>query len=145
MPVRILTGIVNVGSAPGPKAGSVTIGFNPFARTAGTVPIVELGEVGPAARFNSVPGKMVALRQISIPVSSDNMRFRVDDDITRDDLTIRWSGDGACFSEEISFLVFGEVPEPIPVPPRLPVKPVRPGPRVPSQRRRVKKGKKGKR
>jgi hypothetical protein len=143
MAIRILTGIVNIGTTPGPKNGTVRIGFNPFALIAGPVPIVELGEVGPAVRFNSVPAKMVALRQISILIPTDEMRFTVNDEITRDDLTITWHGKGACFSEEISFLVFGEVPDPIPVPPRPPRR--IPGPHVPSPRRAKKKGKKGKR
>jgi hypothetical protein len=153
MPIRILTGFVNVREATaqqggtvrtGPKQGTVRIGFNPHELIEGDAPIADRGEVGPAARFNKVPGKMVALRQISIlppsdPSKSDFLRFTVGDEITRDNLTISWSGDGACFSEEISYLVFGEVPETIPVhrPPRR-----IPGPQVPSPRRRSKKGKK---
>lgn len=137
MPIRILTGIVNIGSN-GPKSGSVRIGFVPHARINGDATVVERGEVGPAIRFSGVPAKMVALRQTAVQVVSEPMKFIVNDTITRDSLTIRWRGVGSCFSEEISYLVFGEVPEVIRIPPRL--TPVGPrGPRIPPRGRSKKR------
>jgi hypothetical protein len=124
MPLRILTGIVAIGPR-GPKSGNVRIQFNPHRRIDGDANVTERGTVGPAGRFAAVPAKHVALRQITlIDTDAAINRFTVNDAITRDALRISWKGRGASFSEEISYLVVGEVPEPLRPPPgRLPRKP----------------------
>jgi len=112
MALRILTGLVNVSSG-GPKTGNVTISFNPHQRSAGTVGVVERTTIGPAGRFIAVPGKVVALRQIKL-IGVDPMSdysFRLNDSISRDALTIRWRATGPAFTEEISYMVVGEVPD----------------------------------
>ncbi|HUG38739.1 MAG TPA: hypothetical protein VML54_17405 [Candidatus Limnocylindrales bacterium] len=109
--MRILTGIVNI-TSDGPKSGTVRIRFNPHEKLDGDVSVVERGTIGPAGRFVAVPAKHVALRQITfIDLDSAKNRFSVGDEITRDRLRITWSGTGASFSEEISYLVIGEVPD----------------------------------
>jgi len=121
MALRILTGLVNVSSG-GPKTGNVTISFNPHQRSAGTVGVVERTTIGPAGRFTAVPGKVVALRQIKL-IGVDPMSdysFRLNDSISRDALTIRWRATGPAFTEEISYMVVGVVPDPITIEPILP-------------------------
>jgi hypothetical protein len=114
MALRILTGIVNV-SRNGPKSGTVSIGFNPHRRIAGTVQVIERSTIGPAGRFLATPGKHVALRQITlIDTDATVNRFTINDRINSDRLQIHWSGRGASFSEEISYLVIGEVADPRP-------------------------------
>ena len=109
MALRILAGIVNITST-GPKSGKVRIGFNPHVRIDGDASLAERTTIGPAGRFLAVPAKHVALRQITfIDLDSDTNRFSVGDSIDRDRLRITWKGTGASFSEEISYLVIGEV------------------------------------
>ena len=124
MALRILTGIVNITSR-GPKSGAVSIGFNPHTRIAGTIGLTERKTIGPAGRFLETPAKHVALRQITlIDTDATVNRFTVNDRVNRDRLRISWSGKGASFSEEISYLVIGEVADPRP--PITPIRPIRP-------------------
>jgi hypothetical protein len=113
MALRVLSGFVNVKST-GPKNGRVRIGFDPHEKISGDANPVERKTIGPSGRFVSAPAKLIALRQISLigldPVP--DYKFRLGDTITRDDLEITWSGKGPAFSEEISYLVIGEVPDP---------------------------------
>jgi hypothetical protein len=113
MALRILGGMVNI-TSDGPKNGRVAIGFNPHDLVDGDAALAERTTLGPAGRFTAVPLKMVALRQITLigTFPMGDYRFRVNDEITRDDLVISWHGDGPAFSEEISYLVIGEVPDP---------------------------------
>jgi hypothetical protein len=114
MALRILTGIVNITSR-GPKSGAVSIGFNPHTRIAGTIGLTERKTIGPAGQFLETPAKHVALRQITlIDTDAAVNRFTVNDRVNRDRLRIRWRGKGASFSEEISYLVIGEVADPPP-------------------------------
>ena len=110
MALRILAGIVNI-RRTGPKAGSVTIGFNPHARTAGDVDVVERRTVGADGDFTSTPAKHVALRQIffSDALRPGDHRFTVNDHINENSLTITWSGLNVSFTEEISYMVIGDV------------------------------------
>jgi hypothetical protein len=129
MALRVLSGLVNIRSS-GPKSGSVRIGFNPHQRTQGTVGVVERATVGPAGRFVAVPAKIIALRQITLlgigPMP--DYKFRLADTISRDSIRIRWSGVGPAFSEEVSYMIIGEVPDPQPsrAPVRRPSRPSRP-------------------
>jgi hypothetical protein len=133
MALRILAGIVNI-TRNGPKSGVVRIRFNPHERISGDVGLAERRAIGPAGRFIAVPAKHVALRQINLmDTDSTNNRFTVNDEINRDRLVIRWSGTNACFSEEISYLVAGEVPDPVVIP--LPPGPIRPRRRTKKRRR----------
>jgi hypothetical protein len=113
MALRVLSGLVNVKSS-GPKNGRVRIGFDPHQKISGDASPVERRTIGPAGRFISIPAKIIALRQISL-IGLDPMadyKLRLGDTITRDDLEITWSGKGPAFSEEISYMVIGEVPDP---------------------------------
>src|SRR5262245_21374181 len=120
MALRILSGFVNIGNNPGPKNGRVAIRFSDHQLIDGDATIIERRTIGPAGRFIATPAKHVALRQITAfsgtsggPLSEamPTYTFKVDDEITRDDLVISWSGTGPAFSEDISYLVIGEVPE----------------------------------
>jgi len=113
MALRVLSGFVNVKST-GPKSGRVRIGFDPHQKISGDANPVERKTIGPSGRFVSTPAKLIALRQVSL-IGLDPMadyKLRLGDTITRDDLEITWSGKGPAFSEEISYLVIGEVPDP---------------------------------
>jgi hypothetical protein len=113
MALRVLSGFVNVKST-GPKNGRVRIGFDPHEKISGDANPVERKTIGPSGRFKSVPAKIIALRQVSLigldPIP--DYKLRLGDTITRDDLEITWSGKGPAFSEEISYMVIGEVPDP---------------------------------
>ena len=113
MALRVLSGFVNVKST-GPKSGRVRIGFDPHEKIAGDANPIERRTIGPAGRFVSTPAKLIALRQIAAIglTPMPTYKFRLGDTITRDDLEITWSGSGPAFSEEISYLVIGEVPDP---------------------------------
>ena len=113
MALRVLSGFVNVKST-GPKSGRVRIGFDPHEKISGDANPIERKTIGPSGRFTSAPAKIIALRQVSL-IGLDPMpdlKLRLGDTITRDDLEITWSGKGPAFSEEISYLVIGEVPDP---------------------------------
>ena len=112
MALRILTGIVNIGN--GPRNGRVRIGFNPHRRINGDATLTERRTIGAAGDFLAVPGKHVALRQITIISGLGNPEFIVNDGINRNRLSIRWRGKRGAFSEEISYLVIGEVADPAP-------------------------------
>ena len=121
MALRILSGIVKIGN--GPKNGSVRIRFNPHERIDGDAPVQERRTIGAAGDFVSEPAKLIALRQISLHVpveptlvfTTKTMKLRLGDTITANRLTITWSGVGQSFTEEISYMVIGEVADP-PVP-----------------------------
>lgn len=115
MAIRVLSGFVNIKST-GPKSGRVRIGFDPHQKISGPVNIAERKTIGPSGRFISAPAKIIGLRQITL-IGLDPMRdykFRLGDTLTRDDLEITWSGSGPAFSEEVSYMVIGEVPDPEP-------------------------------
>lgn len=110
MALRILTGIVNI-SRTGPKNGRVRIRFNPHQRIDGDASLIERRTIGAAGDFVATPGKLVALRQIALLDlgGTSTYRFIVNDTITRQRLTISWRGHSTAFSEEISYMVIGEV------------------------------------
>jgi len=144
MALRVLSGLVNIRST-GPKNGSVRIGFNPHQRTQGTVSVVERATIGPAGRFVATPAKIIALRQIRLIAASPmpDYEFRLADEISRDSIRIRWNGVGPAFSEEVSYMVIGEVPDSAPAPapiPGLVPRRVRRGRKSKSARPRRKRG-----
>lgn len=115
MALRILSGFVNITSA-GPKNGQVRIRFNPHERIGGDAQVIERRTIGPAGRYGSEPAKLIALRQITL-LGFDPMpdsTFRLGDTINRDEITITWNGSGPAFSEEVSYMIIGEVPDPAP-------------------------------
>ena len=130
MALRILSGFVNIGN--GPKNGQVRIRFNPHQRIDGDAPVIERRTIGASGDFVSEPAKLIALRQISLHVpvepttvfTTKTMKLRLGDTITANRLTITWNGVGQSFTEEISYMVIGEVADP-PVP--IPFPPFRPG------------------
>ena len=141
MALRVLSGLLNIRST-GPKSGSVRIGFNPHVRTQGTIGVVERATIGPAGRFVAVPAKIIALRQITAlglePMP--DYKFRLADTISRDSIRIRWSGVGPAFTEEVSYMIIGEVPDPAPPrgPTRRPRRPRGEPKRPPRRPRRLK-------
>jgi hypothetical protein len=130
MALRVLSGFVKIGDNPGPKNGRVAIRFSDHQLIDGDATIVERRTIGPEGRFVATPAKHVALRQITLigvgGASMPNYTFRLGDEITRDDLVITWNGSGPAFSEEVSYMVVGEVPDPrAPIVGRRPIRPVR--------------------
>jgi hypothetical protein len=123
MALRILSGFVNITSS-GPKNGQVRIRFNPHERIDGDAPVIEQRTIGPAGRYVSTPAKLIALRQITLlgfnPLPDST--FRLGDTINRDQITITWNGSGPAFSEEVSYMIVGEVPDPAPRPDRRPAR-----------------------
>jgi len=117
MPLRILTGIIDVKDAP--KEGQITIGFDPHERVSGSdnAVVTERRTIGPAGRFVATPAKFVAVRQVVFDVSDPPPftsggfhKFIIDDTVTRDNLVVNYRGVRIAFFEEISYMVIGEVP-----------------------------------
>jgi hypothetical protein len=84
----------------------------------------------------------VAARQFAIiDVSPDaDYRLRINDTVTTSSITISWAGTGPIFSEEIPFMIVGEVPDALSIPD---VRPRRRSPRSrkPSRRRATRRKK----
>ena len=127
MSLRILSGMIFIPRG-GIGTGTVTITFRPFEISAASRPEFELRKrrsIGPDGRFVARPASMVAVRQFSVligaPLFDVNVKVKIDDNVTRDAITISWSpGPHARVDqEEIPFIVIGEVPTPVSV--RLPV------------------------
>ena len=126
MALRVLTGILAV-SVP---TGEAVIRFNPHNLLSADSPTTSLSgttTIGPNVRFDAVPAKLVALRQLVIVTHNVNAlvgladdfreRLRVDDSIDRDQLRITWNAAVnldrpfiRILPEEISYMVIGVVP-----------------------------------
>jgi len=117
MALRVLSGFVNIAST-GPKAGQVRIRFNPHERIDGDAPVIERRTIGPAGQFTSARAKHIVLRQITLSGSDPkaDSTFRLGDTINQDQITITWNGSGPAFSEEVSYMIIGEVADPVPIP-----------------------------
>ena len=74
--------------------------------------------IGAGGDFIHSPALIVAARQFVMigvePPTTD--RLRIDDTVTSDSITISWGGTGPTFSEEIPFMIAGEVADPIKLP-----------------------------
>ncbi len=114
MATRVVSGIIFPGTAL-VGDNEVTISFNPHERTSGTANVSERREVGPDGGFTSTPCKAVSLRQIEVKGNpfQDDAGFIVDDDISPDTLTVRWRHKKEGFISEITYMVIGEVPDPV--------------------------------
>ena len=79
----------------------------------------------------------MAARQFAIiDVSRDtDYRLRINDTVTTSSITISWAGTGPIFSEEIPFMIVGEVPDALSIPDARPRKRPR-RPSRPSRRRK---------
>ena len=124
MALRILSGMLFING--GPKNGTAVLSFNPFELTnaPATVSLQKVRVIGAAGDFVHSPASIVAARQFVIlgvfPPPDD--RLRIDDTVTANSITISWGGTGPTFSEEIPFMIVGEVADPI----KLPIpKPIR--------------------
>jgi hypothetical protein len=140
MALRILVGMLFVNG--GPKNGRAIISHSPFRLVSApsTVSLRKARVIGADGTFTSPPAVMVASRQFAIlDVSPDtDYRLRINDSVTTTALTISWAGTGPIFSEEIPFIVVGEVGERFAVPGVLPAG--SPRPRRPARKpRRPKK------
>jgi hypothetical protein len=142
MALRILSGMLFING--GPKNGAAVITFSPFtlATAPRTVSLNKARVIGANGTFRHPPSSIVAARQFAIiDVSPDaDYRLRINDTVTTSSITISWAGTGPIFSEEIPFMIVGEVPDALSIPD---VRPRRrpPRSRKPS-RRRATRGKK---
>ncbi|HZP37707.1 MAG TPA: hypothetical protein VFE48_14575 [Methylomirabilota bacterium] len=118
MALRILVGTLFIDG--GPKNGRAVVSLSPFRLVSApsTVSLRKARVIGADGAFSSPPAVMVASRQFAIlDVSPDtDYRLRINDSVTTTALTIRWAGTGPIFSEEIPFLVVGEVGDRFAVP-----------------------------
>ena len=113
MALRILTGMLFING--GLKNGRAVISHSPFrlVSAASTVSLRKARVIGADGVFTTTPAVMVSARQFAIlDVSPDtDYRLRINDSVTTTALTISWAGTGPIFSEEIPFIVVGEVGE----------------------------------
>jgi hypothetical protein len=118
MALRILSGILFIND--GPKNGSAVITFSPFtlATAPNTVSLNKARVIGANGAFRNPPASIVAARQFAIiDVSPDtDYRLRINDTVTTSSITISWAGTGPIFSEEIPFMIVGEVPDALSIP-----------------------------
>ncbi len=145
MALRILIGMLFLDG--GPKNGRAVVSLSPFRLVAApsSVSLRKARVIGADGAFSSPPAVMVASRQFAILDVSPNTdyRLRINDTVTTTTLTISWAGTGPIFSEEIPFLVVGEVGDRFAVPGMppaaspLPRRPTR-APRRPKTARRSK-------
>jgi hypothetical protein len=116
MPLKILSGVIMLHDAP--KTGEITISFDPHERVSGSTnaDVKERKQIGSDGRFTAAPAKHVAVRQVAFSVQDPPFgsvpftKFRINDDISRDNLVVKWEGVEIAFFEEISYMVIGEVP-----------------------------------
>jgi hypothetical protein len=97
----------------GPKNGTAVISFNPLALTnaPATVSLRKARVIGAGGDFLHSPASIVAARQFVIFDTNSNYRLSIDDTVTSTSITISWRGTGPTFSEEIPFMIAGEVPD----------------------------------
>ncbi len=137
MALRILSGMLFIND--GPKNGSAVITFSPFtlATAPNTVSLNKARVIGANGAFRNPPASIVAARQFAIiDVSPDtDYRLRINDTVTTSSITISWAGTGPIFSEEIPFMIVGEVPDALSIPDARPRKRPR-RPSRPSRRRK---------
>jgi hypothetical protein len=142
MALRILSGMLFING--GPKNGAAVITFSPFtlATAPRTVSLNKARVIGANGTFRHPPSSIVAARQFAIiDVSPDSdYRLRINDTVTTSSITISWAGTGPIFSEEIPFMIVGEVPDALSIPD---VRPRRrpPRSRKPSRRRAARRKK----
>jgi len=116
MALRILSGMLFIDG--GPKNGTAVLSFNPFELTnaPATVSLKKVRVIGANGDFTHSPASIVAARQFVILDTDSNYRLRIDDTVTSSSITISWGGTGPTFSEEIPFMIVGEVADPIKLP-----------------------------
>jgi len=139
----------------GPKNGAAVITFSPFtlATAPNTVSLNKARVIGANGTFRHPPASIVAARQFAIiDVSPDtDYRLRINDTVTTSSITISWAGTGPIFSEEIPFMIVGEVPDALSIPdarprkrPRRPSRPSRRRKAVPRKKARQRKARRKK-
>jgi len=153
MALRILSGMLFING--GPKNGAAVITFSPFtlATAPNTVSLNKARVIGANGTFRHPPASIVAARQFAIiDVSPDtDYRLRINDTVTTSSITISWAGTGPIFSEEIPFMIVGEVPDALSIPdarprkrPRRPSRPSRRRKAVPRKKARQRKARRKK-
>jgi hypothetical protein len=96
MPIRVLTGILMTNGS----LGQATVSFRPHD-IEGDARGVSLWEMGPDKPFRHLPGRLVALREIS----ADAKAAGIDDkQLSERMLKVSWRG-----AREIAYLIVGEV------------------------------------
>jgi hypothetical protein len=112
MALRILSGMLKVPRG-GTVRGDAVITFEPFELSSATPSSTELRKMrvqGAPGRFVRRPSTIIAARQFGA-LAHVHAQFRIEDDVLRDSMTITWNNDGGSFTDEIPFIVVGEVPE----------------------------------
>ena len=144
MALRILSGMLVIDG--GPKNGAAVITFSPFtlATAPRTVSLNKARVIGANGTFRHPPSSIVAARQFAIiDVSPDtDYRLRISDTVTTSSITISWAGTGPIFSEEIPFMIVGEVADALSIPDARPRR-RSPRSRKPSRRRATRRRKVG--
>ena len=142
MALRILSGMLFING--GPKNGAAVITFSPFtlATAPRTVSLNKARVIGANGTFRHPPSSIVAARQFAIiDVSPDtDYRLRISDTVTTSSITISWAGTGPIFSEEIPFMIVGEVADALSIPDARPRR-RSPRSRKPSRRRATRRRK----
>lgn len=118
MALRLLSGMLFING--GPKNGAAVITFSPFtlATAPNSVSLNKARVIGANGAFRHPPASIVTARQFAIiDVSPDtDYRLRINDTVTTSQITISWAGTGPIFSEEIPFMIVGEVPDALSLP-----------------------------
>ena len=116
MPLRIISGMIKVPQG-GVSAGRFNISFFPFQMTSASSTGMELRkkrEIGPDGRYIKKPASIVTARQFGIVPIHNTQTLNINDDITRDGMTVDWvskTNRARIDLEEVTFLIIGEVPE----------------------------------
>ena len=115
MALRILSGMIKVPQG-GVSTGSFNISFNPFQMTASSAgfELRKKKEIGPKFRYIRSPASIVTARQFSILPINNSQRLNINDDVTRDSMTVDWvrkANQERIDLEEITFMIIGEVPD----------------------------------
>ncbi len=99
MAIRVLSGILMTDD----EEGEAVVTFDPHG-VEGDARGVGLHELGPSGTFRTPPGKLVALRELSL---ESRGRASIDDrQFSEKMLRIAWRG-----ARELSYLIIGEVEE----------------------------------
>jgi hypothetical protein len=127
----------------GVSTGRFNISFFPFQMTSSSHAGFELRkkrEIGPGGRYIRKPASIVTARQFGIVPIDVTQTLNINDDITRDGMTVDWvrkTNRERIDLEEVTFLIIGEVPEARNLTRASgPVSPVRQRPRLRKKKRR---------
>lgn len=113
MRVRVIRGLL----APKPGSNSATVSFNPHKVTGASE--TQFAAVGATGAFASTPAAIVSLHDFVVSDkdtflgSTEQDFFKLSEAVTASNLTVSWSSTGGSKIGRISYLVVGEVSEPV--------------------------------